>query len=492
MALIVYYLNQGDRKNLYYLVLPPWCYLTHWKRKTSDQIKWSSFFNITIIKNVIPVIEFSDYEVLYGNHVDYIICFKYFVGDFVSSEEGNTAVSSSSDPTFNILSFEKCSSGGYKYKQICNNCEYNYSVIYSGKCTTMKGKNTECYGFPFITSYFASSIVDNLFSSYNDSILIKQGNSLLVPFVNELFEKNMEDILLFNEDLINEGNYYIRDILGTNNYISAHLRYNDFRKIVRYDLPPIHVAVGKLLYIMFINNINKIFISSDEKKQIEKVLNKQFNQYKDFFYFYDNTYLHDGHVAIIDQWICINAKIFVGNIFSRFSMHIKWERHLMNKREKGLNIDLCGYNINNDEQLRKNYKQVENLYDQEALHKLNHIFMNYSEKDKKYLNTRQRRGINSHSNSNSNNGCGSNNSSCGNNNNNNRCGNNNNNRCGNNNNNNNNKCGNNNNNRCGNNNNNNRCGNNNSCGNNSNNSQYLWYYPSWKVKGTLLIPSRIY
>ncbi|SBT87747.1 GDP-fucose protein O-fucosyltransferase 2, putative [Plasmodium malariae] len=387
MALIVYYLNQGDRKNLYYLVLPPWCYLTHWKRKTSDQIKWSSFFNITIIKNVIPVIEFSDYEVLYGNHVDYIICFKYFVGDFVSSEEGNTAVSSSSDPTFNILSFEKCSSGGYKYKQICNNCEYNYSVIYSGKCTTMKGKNTECYGFPFITSYFASSIVDNLFSSYNDSILIKQGNSLLVPFVNELFEKNMEDILLFNEDLINEGNYYIRDILGTNNYISAHLRYNDFRKIVRYDLPPIHVAVGKLLYIMFINNINKIFISSDEKKQIEKVLNKQFNQYKDFFYFYDNTYLHDGHVAIIDQWICINAKIFVGNIFSRFSMHIKWERHLMNKREKGLNIDLCGYNINNDEQLRKNYKQVENLYDQEALHKLNHIFMNYSEKDKKYLNT---------------------------------------------------------------------------------------------------------
>ncbi|CRG96640.1 GDP-fucose protein O-fucosyltransferase 2, putative [Plasmodium gallinaceum] len=375
ISLVVYYLNKKDKNNIYYLVLPPWCYLAHWNNKKHKKIKWNFFFNLKVIQNVIPVIEFPEYSKIYGSNTDFIISFKFRFSNILPNKG-----------SFDVLSFDKCPIEGFNFKNICKKCENKYSVTYSGNCTNIKAKNCECYEYNFITSFFASNIIYNLFFYDVDSILIKQGSSILVPFVNELFENNLEDILLFSEDLIEEGNNYVKKILKTTNYLSSHLRYTDFRKISYYDVPPINISIFKLLYIMFMNENEKIFISTDEKKEVQKIVNQEFNEFKNYFYFYENENYHEGEVAIIDQWICIKSKIFVGNIFSRYSLHIKWERYLMNTYEKK-NLDLCGYNINNDEKLRKNYKNIKDIYNKKALIKLKHIYDNYSEKDKKYLNT---------------------------------------------------------------------------------------------------------
>ncbi|SCQ16081.1 GDP-fucose protein O-fucosyltransferase 2, putative [Plasmodium ovale] len=376
MSLVVVYLNQMDKENVYYLVLPPWCYVTHWGKKTYDQIKWNFFFNMKIVQNVIPVIEYAQYEKLYGSYCDYIISFKPLVGEYSSGKK-----------SYNILPFDKCYIEHYKYKQICKNCEYNYSVIYSGNCTKIKGKKTECNKFYFITSYFVSLLLHQLFLYNNNSILIKQGSNLLSPFVNELWENNVYDILLFSENLINDGNVYIKDTLKTSNYLGIHLRYNDFLKITSYDIPPLRIAILKTIYIFFLTNCKKIFISTDEKNKVHKIVNKNFKEFKHIFYFYENSNYHPGEVAIIDQWICTHAKVFIGNLFSRFSMHIKWERHLINKGKENDNLDLCGYNINNNEKMQERYRKIEHLHDEKALQKLNNLFVNYTEKDKKYIET---------------------------------------------------------------------------------------------------------
>ncbi|CRG99302.1 GDP-fucose protein O-fucosyltransferase 2, putative [Plasmodium relictum] len=375
VSLIIYYLNKKDKNNIYYLVLPPWCYLTHWNNKSHKKIKWDFFFNTKIIQNVIPVIEFSDYSKLNGDNTDFIISFKFRFNNVLPNKG-----------SFDILNFDKCHINGFNFKKNCKTCENKYSVTYSGNCTNIKAKNSECYEHNLITSSFASDIIYNLFFYDINSVLIKQGSNILVPFVNDLFENNLEDILLFSEDLIHEGNNYIKEILKTSNYLSAHLRYTDFRNISNYDIPPINISIFKLLYIMFINENDKIFITTDEKKEVQKIINTEFVEFKNYFYFYENKNYHEGKVAIIDQWICINSKVFVGNIFSRYSLHIKWERYLINNIYDENNLDLCGYDINNNKQLRKNYKKIKDIYNKKALMKLKHIYNNFSEKDKKYIN----------------------------------------------------------------------------------------------------------
>ncbi|CDU17496.1 hypothetical protein YYC_02674 [Plasmodium yoelii 17X] len=378
MSLVIYQLNKRDKEYIYYLVLPPWCYLSHWTNKRHDNLEWNIFLNIDIIKNVIPIIEFSDYKKLYGDVTDFIISFKYLLDSY--GQKGKY---------YHVLPFDKCYIENYKFKIICENCDYKYSVTYSGNCTHIKGKNTLCYGDYIVTSYLVNFVVHKLFYIHNiNSILIKNSSVVLVPFPTELFENNIEDILLFNERLIYNGNNYIKEILKNSNYISCHLRYSDFKKITSYDIPSVQLAIFKLLYIMFMNNKEKIFISTDEKKNVQYIINKHFKQFKHFFHFYENKdNYHEGQVAIIEQWICANSSIFVGNIFSRFTMHIIWERYLITKGNENQNLDLCGYSINNNEQLKNRYKKIQHIYDHHAIEKLNDIYNTYSEIDKKYIIT---------------------------------------------------------------------------------------------------------
>ncbi|GAW80157.1 GDP-fucose protein O-fucosyltransferase 2 [Plasmodium gonderi] len=380
IALVVYYLNQENRNQLHYLVLPPWCYLTHWGRKTYDKIKWEFFFNLNILKNVIPIMEYSEYEKLFGSHSDYILSYKHIIGKFTRGNEKNS---------FHILDFDNCYIEDYKLKRnLCKYCDHKYSVVYSGNCTHMKGKKIECIEYFLITSFFVSTTLADIFHYDTESIFIKQGSNILVAFPNELFENNLEDVLLYNEDLIHEGNNFIKkNFKSSSKYLSCHLRYNDFRKIPAYDIPPISISILKLLYIMFVHNMDKIFISSDEKTQIKKIINKEFPQFKHFFFFYENDNLHTGQVAIIDQWISSLSEIFVGTIFSRFSMHIKWERYLIGKGEENYNLDLCGYNINTNLNLQKQYSNIKHVLVEEALQKLHTLYKKFAEKDRNYLST---------------------------------------------------------------------------------------------------------
>lgn len=68
-------------------------------------------------------------------------------------------------------------------------------------------------------------------------------------------------------------------------------------------------------------------------------------------------------------------------------MHIIWERYLITKGKEHQNIDLCGYSINNNEQLKNRYKKIQYIYDHSSIEKLNNIYNTYSEIDKKYIIT---------------------------------------------------------------------------------------------------------
>ncbi|EUD67916.1 hypothetical protein C922_01528 [Plasmodium inui San Antonio 1] len=382
VALAVYYLNKEERTNVYYLVLPPWCYVTHWgMQETHNRIKWDLFFNLKALQNVIPVMEYTEYEGQFGPHADYILSYRHAIEDWSKRKEKKS---------FQVVDIDKCNVKDYKLKKnLCKNCDHKYSVVYSGNCTNVKGKKTECFEFFFITSYFVSSTLSDIFHYDTDSVLIKHGSSILVAFMNELEEANLEDVLPYSEYLINEGNQFVeKTFKSSNNYISCHLRYTDFRKIAKYDVSPVAISLLKLLYIMFLRKSDIIFVSTDEKKEVKKVIDRQFPQFKHFFFFYENEKLHTGQVAIVDQWICTRSGTFVGNIFSRFSIHIKWERSLIGKGGPDHNLDLCGYSISTDKELRKKYSDIQDApLDEEVLQKLHPLYMRLSQTDRNFIRT---------------------------------------------------------------------------------------------------------
>lgn len=380
IALVVSELNKNDKYNLYVLVLPPWCYLAHWKEKEGyKKLEWGFFFNTKIIENVIPVIEFSKYEHIFGEYVDFLISFKYKINE-----------KQSKTTSFQKLNYSDCSINHDGYKRICKkNCEYMYSVTYSGFCTTIKSKKSECYEYSYILNNFISVLLSDMFVNYMvSSIFIKNASTILVPFVDQLVKANLEDAVMFHERLIERGNTYIKEVLKTTNYLSAHLRYDDFRQIQSYDVPPIKVSLLKLLYLMLMYKNEKVFISTDEKEEVKKIIAKEFAAYKEYFYFYEDDSYHDGEVAIIDQWICIRSKIFAGNVFSRYSLHIKWERFLTPLGEsKNTTLDLCAYNIISNEKKKEHYKTVTNIYNANVIKQIKNVYDKFSEKDKKYINT---------------------------------------------------------------------------------------------------------
>lgn len=66
------------------LVLPTWnLYVPRWKEhnESTNKIKWSDFFKVEILRELIPVIEFSDFLEHVSNELDLVLVLNRFAGD---------------------------------------------------------------------------------------------------------------------------------------------------------------------------------------------------------------------------------------------------------------------------------------------------------------------------------------------------------------------------------------------------------------------------
>ncbi|RCN46072.1 hypothetical protein ANCCAN_07938 [Ancylostoma caninum] len=84
--------------------------------------------------------------------------------------------------------------------------------------------------------------------------------------------------------------------------------------------------------------VSRVFLATDapatEVKELSSLMRFPVIQYK-------NDELPDGAVAIVDQWICAHARVFIGSHVSTFSYRIQEDREILGFPPKTTFNRLC-------------------------------------------------------------------------------------------------------------------------------------------------------
>ena len=126
------------------------------------------------------------------------------------------------------------------------------------------------------------------------------------------------------------------DALG-GSYLAVHFRRQDFVRYKSNRVPDLDCAIQQIHFFAsnaFDLHFERIYIATDTdsaewiqlKSRLEQKKHRVFNFETDFL---SNSGLHPGEVAIIDQWICAHARVFIGTLDSNFSNQIQEEREIL-------------------------------------------------------------------------------------------------------------------------------------------------------------------
>ena len=181
------------------------------------------------------------------------------------------------------------------------------------------------------------------------------------------YSKNLRGIAddfirkILNQEKVNVDIYYPKDWLEEKegkrtsqggDYISAHLRRQDFLQSHREHVPSIPGAAKELIRVAKQLSIKRVFLCTDgereEVNQLSELLNKDGIS---LFRFTAND-LSDVEISIVDQIIASKARYFIGTHSSTFSYRIREDREIMHFPIESTFNDFCK-NITNCEQPAK-------------------------------------------------------------------------------------------------------------------------------------------
>lgn len=304
-----------------HLVLPPWGPLPHWQLSEENMnLPWSVFFDMKSLKDTVPVLEFEEFG---RNYVDLTIEIDYFEDMFSTSdfserhEWQNDCVADNDTAVWT---------------------SYGEIMSRETKCLLLEG-----------TSETLATVLKQLLPHYS-SILLSGAEMVLHSNYGSAQFWKIRKAMKINSSLVQRGDQFIRNFIGVEeidsncSYIAIHWRRRDFAESRVKQVPDFECIAIQIKMIQQITSAMckrdvKIFLASDasalEIEQLKKLPSI------DVFMFRDAS-LRDGERAIIDQWICSNAALFVGTYGSTFSFRIQEERELLGFSPNTTFNALCG------------------------------------------------------------------------------------------------------------------------------------------------------
>ncbi|RWS30061.1 GDP-fucose protein O-fucosyltransferase 2-like protein [Leptotrombidium deliense] len=301
------------------LVLPPFGPLYHWKsnRFQKSKLKWKLFFDIESMNRTINVIEFDDYLAQKGNKLDIVIGLKHF-DDF-------------DDRFVEKYEVEQCDENKSYYK--VNDDEVRgWFWSYFDDVTSRKLLCLKIEGFTTTLKKFLlkelkdleSIVVQNaevvLHKNYGDSIYWSFRRSMrfnkeLIAIGDEFRELNLNSNDYIDNTEMTENWMEMKrnhgDAIG-GHYLAIHLRREDFAKSRPKDVPSLNCATEQIVYFARKFDFEKVFIATDaSNEEWDELEHSLFESGLQVFRFYNDALL-DGQIAIVDQWICAHAKLFIG------------------------------------------------------------------------------------------------------------------------------------------------------------------------------------
>ncbi|GFN98351.1 GDP-fucose protein o-fucosyltransferase 2 [Plakobranchus ocellatus] len=338
IAVLVQNLNKDGP---WILVLPPWSRLYHWRSRdvgSQERIPWSTFFDLTSLTEFVPVIEFHEFLEL---SKEPIIEEVYYLQNY---KEGW-------DKWEEKMDKRPCLVNPYEWdreSQRWRGWFFGYSDEVEAlkmECISVLGHAGFLKPFLLANTTARSVMIDRaetvLHDRYGDAVfwqvrrsmrfskkLREIGDAYRAEFLDSIDEQDKTVLTDSWTDMkTNHG-----DALG-GPYLAVHLRRADFVRVREKDVPSIKHAAKQLKELARKHNLKKIFVATDaplgEYEELKGHIGKEF----DVFRFEPTKEVKqmykDGGVAIIDQWICAHARLFVGTRESTFSFRIQDEREIL-------------------------------------------------------------------------------------------------------------------------------------------------------------------
>ncbi|XP_052770117.1 GDP-fucose protein O-fucosyltransferase 2-like [Mya arenaria] len=350
VANMVKFLNEVEP---WVLVLPPWGRLYHWQSGIQQTKQpWRHFFDVNSLALLAPVMEFEDYLKTVAKDVDHVYYLQRFKGGWSGKWEEKMEICECVEQP--------------RYRQLGNGLWegqfFGYENFYA--------KKFDCLSAQAYYVTFKDFLVNN---STDRSVFLDRAETLIHGRYSEWSPEwwTARRSMVFAKQLRDIGDKFRKDFLDSDDqsdktelevwtqmkrkhgeakggpYAALHLRRKDYLYAHKKEVPSLENAAKQIAKYLKKYKLKKLFLSTDapadQVKEFKELVEKA--GYEVFKYTptsKDLEILKDGGVAIIDQWICAHAQIFVGTYVSTFSFRIQEEREIMGFNQEATFNRLCG------------------------------------------------------------------------------------------------------------------------------------------------------
>ncbi|XP_049641427.1 GDP-fucose protein O-fucosyltransferase 2 isoform X2 [Suncus etruscus] len=333
------------------LVLPPWGRLYHWQSPDIRQVRipWADFFDLPSLGRNIPVLEYEQFIAESG-------------GPFI-------------DQVFVLQGYsEGWKEGAWEEKFDPRPCidpplysqdKHQYYRGWFWGYEETRGLNVSCLSVQGSASIIAPLLLRNTSAR---SVMLDRAENLLHDHYGGKEYWDTRRSMVFAKHLRAVGDEFRSRFLNSSDladsvpfqedwtqmkvqlgsarggpYLGVHLRRKDFIWGHRKDVPSLVGAVKQIHHLLRTYGLSQVFVATDAIPHEVEELRRLLPEMVRFEPTWGELELYkDGGVAIIDQWVCAHARVFIGTSLSTFSFRIHEEREILGFDPKTTYNRFCG------------------------------------------------------------------------------------------------------------------------------------------------------
>jgi len=294
------------------------------------------------MKKVVPVIEFQDFLGSNTPSIDLLLILNFFPDSLEDSDFRD-------DYLINECSNQDLEENGFHEEGSSIRGFLSYGsglIIHKAKCMLFEGTSntlSRAISSGLLKSYHSIMVLNAevvLHENYGSVQFWEIRRSMTLSHQLVSIANNFLKRLTYNEEEeIEEVITADGEAKTINNnkknglrFVGVHLRRGDFARYRVKNVPSIECAAEQIIAVLKSNQIKRLFVATDATRQeINSLLeylksNNDSDKTSIQVYFFAeissleshfSSKLLDGQKAIIDQWICAQASIFIGRYFTR-------------------------------------------------------------------------------------------------------------------------------------------------------------------------------